>query len=136
MIRFIAIALVALSVAGCAKELEAVRTGISIATSTYQNPVTRDDLYKAETVINVVVTGLVTYRRACIAGAADTRCRRNIEAMQVYTRPMPPVLDQVREFVKNNDQVNARIAYDEFKRLYANLKPLAAAVGINFGVSL
>lgn len=136
MIRTIAIALVALSLGGCAKELDALRAGVSIATSTYQNPITQDDLYKAETVINVVVTGLVTYRRACLAGAADANCRANIVKMQAYTRPMPPVLAQLREFVKDNDKVNARLAYEQFKALYENLKPLAAAAGINLGVKL
>lgn len=132
----IAAALIALSLAGCAKELEAVRTAITVATSTYKNPVTREDLYKVETVINVVATGLVTYRHACLAGAADAGCRGNIVAMQVYTRQMPPLLVQVREFVKNNDQLNAQVAYTEFKKLYENLKPLAAAAGINIGVTL
>lgn len=128
--------LVALALGGCAKEIEAVRTAIAVATSTYQNPVTRDDLYKVETVINVAVTGLVTYRRACLADAADANCRSNIEKMQAYTRQMPPLLTQLRAFVKTNDQVNAQVAYEQFKLLYANLKPLAAAAGINIGVTL
>lgn len=119
---FAIMGLVALPVGGCAL-LETV----SVATKSIDNPVTKTDLYNLENAMIVAFAGLETYRRACLAGAADVNCRSNIRKIQIYTRQIPPILSGLRTFVKNNDQVNAVVAYRTVQTLIANFKAAAAA---------
>lgn len=123
---------IGLSLAGCA-QLSAIGTGISLATKSISNPVTTNELYEIEASIRIAVTALQTYKRACLANAADKQCRNNIAAIQPYTRQLPPLLAQLRSFVKNNDQVNAAVVYNQLATLYTNLKSSALALGVNLG---
>jgi len=121
-----------LSLAGCT-QLSAVTQGISLATKTVTNPVTQDELYAIEASIRIAVTGLQAYKNACVTGSADKNCRANIATIQPYTRQIPPLVVQLRGFVKNNDQINATVVYNQLISLYVNLKNAALAVGINVG---
>jgi hypothetical protein len=132
MRKFIAIAMVALSLGGCA-QLSAISGGLSLVTKTIQNPVTETELYQIEASIRIVTEALLTYRRACIAGSADLRCRENIEAIQPYTKQIPTLLTQLRQFVKTNDQINAVVIYNQLTQLYTNVKSSAAQLGIPLG---
>lgn len=119
---FAIMGLVALPLGGCA-----VLDTISTATKSIDNPVTRTDLYNLENAMIVAFAGLETYRRSCLAGAADSNCRENIKNIQFYTRQIPPILKSLRAFVKNNDQVNAVIAYRAVQDLITSFKAAAAA---------
>lgn len=121
-----------LSLSGCA-QLSAVTQGISLATKTISNPVTQEELYAIEASIRIAVTGLQAYKDACAAGSADKNCRANIATIQPYTRQIPPLLVQLRGFVKTNDQINATVVYNQLTSLYVNLKNAALAVGISVG---
>lgn len=133
MRKYLAIVMVALSLGGCA-QLSAVSGGLSLITKTIQNPVTEQELYQIEASIRILTEALLTYRRACIAGSADLRCRENIEAIQPYTRQVPPMLAQLRGFVRNNDQINAVVLYNQLTQLYTNVKSSAAQLGVPLGV--
>jgi hypothetical protein len=133
MKRYLAIVLVSLSLGGCA-QLSAISGGLSLVTKTIQNPVTEQELYQIEASIRILTEALLTYRRACIAGSADLRCRANIEAIQPYTRQVPPMLAQLRGFVRNNDQINAVVLYNQLTQLYTNVKSSAAQLGVPLGV--
>lgn len=133
MRRYVAVVLVTLSLGGCA-QLSAVSQGISLATKTITNPVTREDEAKVELAMDTALQLLLTYRRACIAGTADKNCRANIEMLQPYTRAAVPLLKQLRGFVDNNDQINASVVYNQLTSLYVNLKAAAQSVGVNVGV--
>lgn len=132
MRKFLAIALVALSLGGCA-QLQAVSGGLSLITKSVTNPVTENELYQIEASVNILMTGLVSYRRACLAGNADKSCRANILAIQPYTREVPVYLAQLRTFVKQNDQLNAANTYNTLVTLYGNAKQTALRLGVNLG---
>jgi hypothetical protein len=132
MRKFLAIAMVALSLGGCA-QLSAISGGLSLVTKTIQNPVTETELYQIEASIRILTEALLTYRRACIAGSADLRCRENIEAIQPYTKQVPTLLAQLRQFVRTNDQINAVVIYNQLTQLYTNVKSSAAQLGIPLG---
>ena len=132
MKKAIAIALVALSLGGCA-QLQAVSGGLSLITKSVANPVTENELYQIEASLNILVTGLVAYRRACLAGNADKNCRANILAIQPYTKEVPVYLAQLRTFVRNNDQINAANTYNTLVALYGNAKDTVLRLGVNLG---
>lgn len=131
--KIFAIGLVAISLGGCAT-IDTISNAVKIGTTSVANPVTKTDLYKVEASLDIAITALVTYRRACLAGAADANCRANIKAIQVYTKAIPPYIMQLRVFVKTNDQVNARVVYNNLSVLFTNMKATAAGLGVNLGV--
>lgn len=133
MKKYLAIALVALSLGGCA-QLSTITQGISLVTKTVTNPVTREEEAKIELAMDTALQVLLTYRRACIAGNADKNCRANIEMLQPYTKAAVPLIKQLRGFVDNNDQINASVVYNQLTALYVNLKAAATSVGVNVGV--
>jgi hypothetical protein len=121
-----------LSAGGCATIDQLVNTA-QIVTKSYTNPVTKDDLYKVESGVSIAFTALNAYKDSCARGLADTNCKANVAAVQVYTRQLPPLLVQLRGFVKNNDQINAITVYNQVVALVTNFKTAAANVGINVG---
>lgn len=132
MRKFVAIGFIVLSLGGCA-QLQAVSQGISLATKTITNPVTKEEEAKIELAMDTALQLLLTYRRACIAGNADVNCKANIRMLQPYTRAAVPLLAQLRSFVDNNDQINASVVYNQLTALYVNLKAAAQSVGVNVG---
>jgi hypothetical protein len=123
---------VAISLGGCA-QLQTLGTAFTLATKSVTNPVTKDDLYNIESGISIALSALQAYKRSCVQGVADKNCRANISAIQVYTRQLPPLLAQLRSFVKNNDQVNATVVYNQVVTLVTNFKTAAANVGVQLG---
>jgi PBP1b-binding outer membrane lipoprotein LpoB len=123
----------ALALAGCT-ELKIAGQAISLAQKTAANPVTKDDLAKVELSADTLVKGLLAYKRACAANAVDKNCRSNVAAIQQYTIQVPPYIAQLRSFVKNDDQINATVAYNELMTLYTNVKATATNLGVNLGV--
>lgn len=132
MRKLIAVALLGLTLGGCA-QLQAVSQGISLATKTIANPVTKDEEAKLELIVDTGLQLLKAYKRACVQGAADVNCKANIASLQPYTRAIVPLKDQLRSFVDNNDQINASVVYNQLTALYVNLKTAAKSVGINVG---
>lgn len=127
------IALVLLLVMGGCAQLSTITQGISLATKTISNPVTKEDEAKVELAMDTALQLLLTYKRACIAGTADLHCKGNIAMLQPYTRAATPLLGQLRQFVDNNDQINASVVYNQLTALYVNLKSAAQSVGVNVG---
>jgi hypothetical protein len=117
---------------GCATST-AVWQGISLATKTINNPVTKEEEAKIELAMDTALQLLLTYRRACVAGKADANCKANIRSLQPYTRAAVPLLGQLRAFVDSNDQINASVVYNQLTALYVNLKTAANSVGVNVG---
>jgi uncharacterized protein YceK len=122
----------ALGLTGCASIQGAFQAG-QLLTASYTNPVTREMLYNAENALIVAFAGLNAYKKSCLAGAAEANCRGNIARIQVYTRQIPPLLTQLRKFVKANDQVNAVIVYNEVVDLIARFKAVAVEAGVPVG---
>lgn len=133
MRKLLAIIAVTLSLGGCA-QLQTASTVLTAATKTYDNPVTANELYQIEASLNIVVKGLVAYRRSCLAGNADAHCRANIEAIQPYSRQVKPLLMELREFVRNDDKVNGIVVYKRLSNLYNSIMNEAATRGVNLGV--
>lgn len=132
MRKLLILAAIGLSLAGCA-QLQMIGSGISLATKSITNPVTKDDEAKIELAFDTAVQLLLTYKKACAAGTADKNCKANIAAVQPYTRQAKPLVAQLRSFVDTNDQINATVVYNQLTALYANLKTAAVNVGVNVG---
>jgi hypothetical protein len=115
---------------GCATFSE-IGTGIALATKSIANPVTRSEEAQVELALDAAIQALSVYRQACIAGSADKNCLANIAAIQVYTRQIPPLIAQLRNFVDHNDRINASVVYNQLTTLYANVKGAASNLGIN-----
>ena len=121
-----------LSLAGCAS-LQTLGTGISLATKSIANPVTKSEEAQVELALDTAVKVMLAYKQACIAGSADVNCKSNIAQIQVYTRQVKPLVAQLRNFVDTNDQINATVIYNQLTALYANLKGVAGSLGVNLG---
>lgn len=132
MRKILSVALLAISLAGCA-QMQAISGGVALVTKTITNPVTKQELYQIEASLRIVTEALLTYRRACLAGSADKNCRANIQAIQPYTRQVPGLLAELRSFVKNDDQINAVVVYNRLTSLYATVKSSAAQLGVPLG---
>lgn len=121
-----------LSLAGCAT-LEGVTSGISLATKTFANPVTKTEEAQVELALDAAVQLLKAYKQACAQGSADVHCRDNVSQIQAYTRQIPPLVAQLRTFVDSNDQINASVIYNQLTALYTNMKASARSLGVNLG---
>jgi hypothetical protein len=132
MKRILLIITLAVSLAGCA-ELQIAGQAISLAQKSAANPVTKDDLAKIELISDATIKALLVYRKACLQGSADKNCRANIAAIQQYTRQIPPYRDELRDFVKSNDQISATVVYNELMTLFSNIKTTATKLGVNVG---
>ena len=131
MRKFLSVVLVTLSLTGggCAPQLAV----LTAATKSYDNPVTKQELYEIEASIRIVVAGLQVYRDACIQGHVDLRCRENIEAIQPYTQQIKPLLRELRQFVMTDNQVNAIVVYKRLTNLYNSITTEAATRGVKLG---
>jgi len=117
---------------GCAT-FDQIGAGISLVTASVTNPVTPAREAQIEGVVDTAIAALNGYRHACIQGTADKPCRDNIIAIQKYTKQMPPLIAQLRQFVDNNDQINAAVVYNQLLNLYSSFKTTAANLGYNVG---
>ena len=125
--RKVLIAIVlAVSMAGCAQ----LQGAFQAVTANYSNPVTPRMLYDIENSLTVAVSGLLAYKQACITKVVPASCRTIIANLQVYTRKAKPVLVQLRAFVKNNDQVNAVVAYNQVAALLSGFQQTATTAGV------
>lgn len=132
MRKIIFVLTLSLGLAGCA-QLQMVTEGISLATKSIANPVTKAEEAQVELALDTAVQALLIYKRACIAGSADKNCKANIAQIQAYTRQVPALVSQLRTFVDNNDQINATVVYNQLTALYTNVKGAAASLGVSLG---
>jgi len=130
--HIIAIALAGALLGGCA-QMQAIGTGISLATKSIANPVTKAEEAQVELAMDTALQALLTYKQACAAGTADKNCKANIAQIQAYTRQIRPMVAQLRTFVDNNDQINATVVYNQLTALYTNVKSAAASLGVSMG---
>lgn len=121
MIRFLMIIPLVVALGGC--NLPAI---FQASTASIGNPVTPAMLKEVEDGATVAFAGLRAYKTSCVQLAIPQSCRDVIQKIQVYTRKLPPLLTSVRAFVRNNDQVNAVIAYNAITGLIADFKTEAA----------
>jgi hypothetical protein len=132
--KFVVAIIVGLGIAlgGCA-QLQAVSTGLSLATKSISNPVTKTEEAQVEVALTTALDAMAVYKKACAAGQADKNCKANIAQIQAYTRDVKPLVAQLRNFVDNNDQVNAAVVYNQLVALYGNVKAFAQTAGVNLG---
>lgn len=133
MKKYLVLVLVTLSLGGCAKlqELSDKFQNIAdFATATVSNPVTPTKLKQVESGVLLVFKGMNLWKTSCSQRLINEDCNKQIAAVQVYTRQIPPYLLQVRQFVKANDQVNAVVVYNTLVDLIKTVKAQVAANGI------
>jgi hypothetical protein len=122
----------AFSLAGCST-LSNIETAVEIGTASITNPVTRTRLDQMESGIKLVFIGLGTWKNQCANGnlvGIEPNCKEDIGAVQVYTRKVPPYLIQLRSFVRNNDQVNATVVWNQLFDIINIVKTEAAKGGV------
>jgi hypothetical protein len=105
----------------------------NFTTASVANPVTPQMLNNLENGAIIVFAGLNAYRQSCVQKAIPQECRTVIRQMQVYTRQIPPLLAQLRTFVRTNDQVNAVIVYNSVANLVATLRTTATQNNVRVG---
>lgn len=128
MRKIIIVALLTIGLSGCAGTTAGnLFQAFTVGT---KNPITKDVLYEFENTMTIGFAGLNAYKKSCLAGAVPVSCRTVIASLQVYTRKIPQALTTVRGFVKNNDQVNAQLAYTTLLDLYNQFKTAATASGV------
>lgn len=117
---------------GCAQFKNLEQT-IGWTTASVTNPVTKDKLYAIEESVTILFSGLKAYKAACVQGTADTNCKANVRAIQVYTKQVPTYLNDLRVFVKTNDQINATKVYNALRNLLADVKTYTDKANIKTG---
>lgn len=124
-----------LALGGCASipglpSLQSLQTAVQLGTASVANPVTPERLEQAENALVLVFTGLNAWKASCRNNVIPAGCRAQIASVQVYTRKLPPLLAELRVFVRKNDQVNAFVAFNTFTSLIATVKTQAAQNGV------
>jgi hypothetical protein len=120
--RIFAIALMALSLAGC--------TAARIVTASVDNPVTIEKMYQVEQGAVIIAATLNAYRDLCIQKVIDQKCRKVIVEIQAYTIPARQQLVTLRAYFRANDKLNAINAYNVLTRLLADARSVATKNGI------
>lgn len=137
MRKIIAIAILALSLGGCATPfgtfVRNVETAISLGTVSVANPITPTRLQEIESTVQIVFIGLNAWKTSCAKGLIPPSCKDQIFTVQVYTRQIKPYLKQLRTFVRNNDQVNAMTVFNQLMAAIDAAKAQAATNGQNIG---
>ena len=128
MKRFLAILLL-LGLTSCAT-IKNIETALTLGTATTANPVTPTRLNQMESGVILVFAGLRTWKSSCVQGLIPPVCRAQIATVQAYTRQIPPYLKDLRNFVKNNDQVGATIIWNTLINVIDEVKTQAAAGGV------
>ena len=117
MKKLLLIITLGLALTGCATIQQAFKS--------YNNPVTKEMLYTAENTAVIAFSGLKAYKTACQQGNLPPSCRQAVAEIQVRTRKIPALLRSLRQFVKNNDQVNAITAYRVLTDIFTQVKAIA-----------
>lgn len=131
--KSVALALVlATSLGGC-QFFKNVETAFVLGTASVANPVTKDRLFQLENAAILAFSGLEAWKTSCAQGLIPPSCKAQIGEVQFYTRQIPTYRDQLRVFVKKNDQVNATIMFNEITGLIDKAKAQAATSGQNLG---
>lgn len=132
MKKIILAATLALSLGACAHlpSIQTLQTIAQLGTASVANPITKDRLYQMESAITIVFAGLNTWKDQCRRGTLPATCKDQIAHVQIYTRQIPPVLKQLRAFVKEDDQVNASVVFNRLTGIISDVKTQAATNNI------
>lgn len=132
MKRFLLAIILILPLTGCAGLAEkAFNLPTGLLTQSIQNPITKKQLYEIENGLVIAVVSLNVYKGKCIRKEIDRSCRATIARLQTYTRKARPLLNSLREFVKDNDQINAKVIFTTLYNLFTDFRALASTKGIN-----
>jgi len=135
MFRKIAIVLtLSFSLGGCST-LQGIVNAVEIGTTSIANPITKERLNQLENVAILVFSALDGWKRACVNGVIPASCKAQIAQVQVYTRQIPPYLNQLRVFVRTNDQVNAITVFNNVTGLISTVRAQAANHGVTINTS-
>lgn len=122
-----------LALAGCGPQLQALQTAVKFGTASIANPVTKERLRQIEDAATILFVGLNAWRDLCEGGAINPDCRQQIRTVQIYTMQVKPYLAQLRRFVKQNDQVNATVVFNQLTDVIAIIRVKGAEGGQNLG---
>lgn len=122
---------VTVSLGGCAAMAEgALGLPGGFLTKTVQNPVKRSDLYRIENGLIVLISAASKYKALCEARRIADNCVAVVEKMQDYSRKSQPLKRSLRQFVRQNDQVNAWVIFSALRDLIADFRATAEGAGI------
>lgn len=120
---------------GCAGTLpslaeNALSLPSGVLTTSIQNPVTRQTLYRIENGLIVAVSGLNTYKNYCNNRPVGDPCDVVVARLQSYVKRARPLIRSLRTFVRKNDQVNAGVVFSTLRGLFTEFRITAAGAGI------
>lgn len=135
MKRYLAIFAVALSLGGCAGTAERLAEGAlnlpaGVLTESIDNPITPQRSAQIQQSLRVVVAGLRTHKRLCERAVLAASCVDDVNRLQGYVRTARPLIYQLRDFVANNDQINARIVFNKLVAIITDLRRDAVNAGV------
>lgn len=125
----ILVLVLALALGGC-EEFKRFADAIPAITQGIEQPISRDTLADVESGFIVVFAALNAYKESCVRKAIPQSCKNVIEQMQAYTVMLPPLIRNLRMFVKNNDQVNALTVYRTVTGLMDDLKQVGRSANV------
>jgi hypothetical protein len=122
---------VLLLLGGCAGVAEtALNLPSGVLTTSVQNPVSKNTLFRVENGLRIAVAGLQTYKNYCNGQPVGDRCDVVVVQLQTYSRRARPLVRQLRTFVRRNDQVNAAVVFTTLRGLFAEFSTYAAQNGV------
>lgn len=122
---------VLLLLGGCAGLAEtAIGLPSGILTKSIENPVTKNDLRRAESVIRVSAAALQAYKNYCETRPVGDRCDAVVQTLQSYSTRSRPLIRQLRTFVQKNDQVNAGVVFNTLRGIFQEFQLTAKQEGI------
>lgn len=101
-----------------------------VLTESIDNPITPKRSAQIQQSLRVVVAGLRAHKRLCKRSVLPPSCVDDVNRLQGYVRDAKPVLARLRVFVEQNDQVNARLAFNEAVGIIKSLQRDAINAGV------
>lgn len=98
--------------------------------SSIKNPVTPERLAVAEAGYGAVLAVAVNYRRACIERKIPQSCRGVVNALRPYQAKAQAAIVSARQFVANNDSVNAITAVFAAEQAIGTFKTVSVKYGV------
>lgn len=116
--RFLVAMVLAVSLSACA------------ALNTMRNPVSRTALVEIESAYGLVLSGAVAYRNSCARKTIPPSCRPIVVRLQGADRVAQASITALRNFVRNNPELNAPALVQAAWQAIEDFKAIAAASGL------
>lgn len=98
--------------------------------NTMKNPISRTQLVEIESAYGLVLSAVVAYRNSCARKAIPPSCRPIVVRLQQADRVAQASITALRNFVRNNPELNAPALVQAAWQAVEDFKTIAAASGL------